>query len=381
MKRKADDSPSLWRAKCIERFQLKPVPEGWKDAVAGGTETAWKRYFEYRSQEEEKLSVYDPDHDDYCYDEPKCDFMKEWKAKMRSVTCREPWFSWTPKFGRLVWVDEDEYRTAEYYSHIWSPYAIPHALGLEHYYHHKVTSFIEFRSIWSYRMIDFEIDSSPTVECTELCSNHNDDVDTSNLKMATVNKLRRFLFGSDSEESKIILCDNHRFLGILFGSMGTMKLVSDTMGDMGNVYLGYVWSPDEELRKKLFEEGVSADDCPDDDDEPPESFDYYNPREISWLEHRVMEITGTLGPVSTHYEHPKKKKEPSRTLTPQQFQQQAGGLIDMMEMITNEGKSEEERNDKESSKRFEEARAVLKSYAANGDAVAALQTLEDLKKK
>ena len=89
-------------------------------------------------------------------------------------------------------------------------------------FHCRDTYTVEFRTIWSYCMLDFEVvgSTTSTAKYTELCSNHYDDIDTSKLNMATVNKLRRFLFGSDIEESKNILCPDERFLRILFGSMG-----------------------------------------------------------------------------------------------------------------------------------------------------------------
>ena len=36
----------------------------------------------------------------------------------------------------------------------------------------------------------------------------------------------------------------------------------------------------------------------------PESFSSYYPEGCSWLMHRVMEVTNTLGPITKHYRPP-----------------------------------------------------------------------------
>ena len=136
-------------------------------------------------------------------------------------------------------------------------------------------------------MLDFEVvgSTTSTAKYTELCSNHYDDIDTSKLNMATVNKLRRFLFGSDIEESKNILCPDERFLRILFGSMGRVfetivrschrhvvdvgvgQTTVDLGSDMRNGYLGYVVPPMKSFVGTCFRKGFPRRG------DPPESFD------------------------------------------------------------------------------------------------------------
>ena len=123
------DNPSTksWRDKAIDKFDLRPVPEKWKDAVALGDEDTWKRYYKYRSE------IDDVDEDDA--DPEECPenghYLREWKqtfAQQIEERMRDgcPW-PWSPAFGCIVW-DDDYIRTAEYFSHAWSPYAIPHAI-------------------------------------------------------------------------------------------------------------------------------------------------------------------------------------------------------------------------------------------------------------
>lgn len=162
-------------------------------------------------------------------------------------------------------------------------------------------------------MIDFEDASSMKSEYKELCSNGYKDqelradvISTSHLNMRTVKKLRRFLFGSDSADSKKLICSDETFLRILFGSMGTVD--PDLESEMKNGSLGYIWKVgygDDEMKKLLFDEKAPEDDDPDGD--PPESYDDYNPCGCSWLKYRVLEITKSLGPISRHYKHPTKK--------------------------------------------------------------------------
>lgn len=168
-------------------------------------------------------------------------------------------------------------------------------------------SSIEFSTTWSYRFIDFEASNPTESKYKELCSNfyrnqelRADVIDTSNLNIETVNELRRFVFGSDSEDSKKLICPDDTFIRILFGSMGTVD--PDLESDMRSGCLGYSWTIDDEVRKMLFEAKAPEDDDPEGD--PPESFDDYYPNGCSWLMYRVLEITGTLGPISRHYKHP-----------------------------------------------------------------------------
>ena len=72
-----------WRNKSIEKFDLQPVPDGWKDSVTVGSEEAWKRYYEYRSHTESQQSS-EIDFDSESSDDKICaGFSKEWKATVK----------------------------------------------------------------------------------------------------------------------------------------------------------------------------------------------------------------------------------------------------------------------------------------------------------
>eukprot|EP00550_Attheya_septentrionalis_P005447 CAMPEP_0198298156 /NCGR_PEP_ID=MMETSP1449-20131203/39851_1 /TAXON_ID=420275 /ORGANISM="Attheya septentrionalis, Strain CCMP2084" /LENGTH=380 /DNA_ID=CAMNT_0043999345 /DNA_START=105 /DNA_END=1247 /DNA_ORIENTATION=+ len=328
--------PLSWRLQSIQRFGLRPVPPAWASAVAGGTEEAWKKYYKYRCQTEgikeeeggddnmDKEEQGDDDDDDYDWgdeDYGSKELMEEWKKKLgyMKYEAKDCGWQWTPKFGYLTW-DDNEIRSAEYYCHVWSPFAIPHAIALEHRYHRRPRySTMEFYTVWSYRLVDFEEeddddddDDDEAKKYTELCSNCFEDeamrasvIQTSNLNMKTVHKLRRFLYGSVNAESKKTTCSDLGFLLLLFGSMGTVDLGEDPK----HGWLGYDWSPDEELRKKLFDDKVPEDGDLEEGD-PPESIDNYYPSGCSWLRHRVLEITDNLGPIFKHYRHPTIKDAP-----------------------------------------------------------------------
>ena len=115
-------------------------------------------------------------------------------------------------------------------------------------------------------MIDFEDARSIESEYKLLCSNcyeneelRADVIDTANLNIDTVNKIRSFLFGSDSEESKKLICTDERFLRIMFGAMGTVD--PDLENDMRNGYLGYKWEvfSDGNLRTRPCSENSCLD--------------------------------------------------------------------------------------------------------------------------
>lgn len=327
-KRKAGDSSETlsWRAKSIEEFGLQPVPDGWKDSVAIGSEEAWKSYYAYRSrvecrQSEEDVSVGEIDSDGDCRDDENSDFMKEWKHKMTArieeYMANDCQWHWTPRFGDLIWEECDELRSAEYYANVWSPYAIPHAIELEHRYHCRTRySSIEFGTVWSYREVDFEEkDAIDSDEYKELCSNcfkdeelRADVITSSHMNKLTGQRLRSFLFGSHSEECKNVTCSDMSFWLLLFGSMGTTdpNLEKDPKGGDH----GYSWQPcyNKELRKKLYD--LKAVEGNDREGDPNGPFDEYYPNGCSWLKHRLLKITGNLGAVTKNYQPPTIKDAP-----------------------------------------------------------------------
>lgn len=71
--------------------------------------------------------------------------------------------------------------------------------------------------------------------------------------------------------------------------------------------VGYHWEIDDTLRKKLYDEKALEIDVGAD---PNELFAKYCRRGgISWLRHRVLEITDNLGDVTKHFEGPKLKDD------------------------------------------------------------------------
>ena len=55
------DAGMSWRDKSMKQFGLLDVPDGWKDAIARGTEEAWEKYYKYRVNTEDE-----PNHDELC---------------------------------------------------------------------------------------------------------------------------------------------------------------------------------------------------------------------------------------------------------------------------------------------------------------------------
>mmetsp|Transcript_8623 Transcript_8623/g.18780 ORF Transcript_8623/g.18780 Transcript_8623/m.18780 type:complete len:89 (+) Transcript_8623:114-380(+) len=64
------------------------------------------------------------------------------------------------------------------------------------------------------------------------------------------------------------------------------------------------------MKKELFDAKAPASDDPN--GEPPTKLDNYRPRWCSWLRHRILEVTDSLGPISKHYKPPPEKKKASR---------------------------------------------------------------------
>jgi len=93
-------------------------------------------------------------------------------------------------------MDDDEIRTVDFNCMVWSQYAIPRAIELEHRYHyHTRYNSVEYHATWSYTLQKFDSDQCVNRK-EELCSNCLEDeelradvMDTSNLTVATVYEL------------------------------------------------------------------------------------------------------------------------------------------------------------------------------------------------
>jgi hypothetical protein len=303
-----------WRDKCIHTFKLQPVPESWQDQVSRGSETAWERYYKYRQNLNPKKKKRgdeedddDDDEEDYDDDddEGEGNLLIVWEEKLDELAdevfqSQDKWQT-SLSAGRLVWEDCDELRSAEYYGHVWSPYAIPHSIHLEQRHHCRARqNTVEFYVEWGYKLLDFEEtqDNDEDEEFTRICSNCYEDeelradvIDASNLNRNTVHRLRRFLFGTNSQSEQ--LCDDFSFLRLLFGSMGTFDNESLMSGSNG-----YSWtipySPPGQ-REKMIEDGViEEDDYPD----------------ITWLEYGMRKAAGALRPIDNYYTAPTIKDAP-----------------------------------------------------------------------
>ena len=336
---KTQDAPSSnsshWRDKCIAKFNLKPVPPSWSDAAPKGTESAWERYYNERSQRQkshdelcedkynsdgdeidEYGNVIDDDDDDK--PESNKDLVQSWKWAMEDVFEENKYLAeglewhWIPFVGNTRY-DDSKLRSSKWSSTVWSPYAIPHGIYLSHYYHSEPKwSYIDFCCEWEYKLWDFEDEDFKRGELMLLCSNRLDKIDrinTCGLNKTTYKTLRSFLFGTASKESEEVTCTAMNFWRLIFASMGTTDpKLSDTLRYHGCV--GYHWEIDDEMRKKLYGEKAVEEGAIEADPNGP--FEKYTSRYrgcCSWLRHRLLEITDNLGPVTKYYQGPKLKED------------------------------------------------------------------------
>jgi hypothetical protein len=299
-----------WRTKCIEEFKLLPIPATWSDQVARGSEQAWKNYFEYRKNQGSvsgKRIIEKKDDDDDLKE-----ILKEWDCNMevlefeifpeQELNDPEQLGLWQTHLRVDNLVNEyDDVISAQFRGHVYSPYAIPHAIHLQHGYHRRPRwSTMEFFLIWGYKLLDFEEAQDEDDESdgfTTICSNCYEDeqlradvIDVSHLNQNTVNLLRRFLFGA-IEESKAVSCDDFSFLRLLFGSMGTF-------GDDGayetvpHGWIGYSWTiPRESNLRENMIMAIGGE----------RREDFFD---ISWLEHGMREAAGALRAIDAYYTAP-----------------------------------------------------------------------------
>ncbi|KAL7500934.1 hypothetical protein ACHAWT_009692 [Skeletonema menzelii] len=309
----ADDT---WRSKCISKFDLKPVPDD--DSFPAGSEDAWKRYYQKRVKVEKDdprlVDNYDSDGNSIAKEEGEEeleDIIFSWtdygmESRLEKLMAEGCKWQWTPQKPKLGWDSDCKLQSADYYAYVWSPYAIPVAIDLHHSWYGKVGwSYSTLNTDYNYLMLDFE-DSDEGGKYVELCSFDDDVIKTSNLNKATVDKLRKFLYGSNTEQMKQQTVSDKNFLFLLFGSMGTTD--EHFEDDEKDACLGWTWIPwqHDGMKEKLFE--LKA---PEDDDEngvPPTSLEKYSPRRCSWLRYAILKAADSLGPVSKHYQPPPRKK-------------------------------------------------------------------------
>ncbi|CAB9514661.1 expressed unknown protein [Seminavis robusta] len=295
-----------WMSKCVAEFKLNPIPTAWKCEVPSSSETQWKRYYYYR-KEKEQTFLEETSVDRGGDDEAVKDLLAKWHSKLRKEVLQclgkdmcEKWLA-TISAKDLCWEDADELRSATFEANVWSPFAMPHAIKLQHRYHHRARSrSVEFYATWAHSLLDFA--ELGKVDWEELCSNCYEDeelrmdvIDTENLTRETVDGLRRFLHGTDDGEKldRELFC-NHDFMLLLFASMGTIDYETIYCGD-----IGYAWRPpfmDEEFCKAMVDAEVF------------EAAHYIQGLEdlsdVSWLDYGIREASGELGPMHNYYKHP-----------------------------------------------------------------------------
>ena len=321
------DAGMSWRDKSIKQFGLLDLPDGWKDSVARGTEDAWKKYYEYRIKAEGKQNKYEEDNG----------FFSKWTSDMndriRTLMAPNCTWHWKPQLGHIEWEDCDSLRSGNYSANVWSPYAIPHAVELNHRYHSRARiDTFEFFTTWSYRLIDFEKEETiKNKEFQELCSNCYEDeelradvIDDEHLNEKTCSLLRNFLFGSDSEHSKSITCSDMNFWLLVFGSMGTTD--PDFGGDAMDGGVGYHWQT-RDVRKKLYDLKAGPEG---EDSDPNGKYEDYYPDGCSWLKYKVLKITNNLGPITKHYEPPTIKDAPGWS---EEWQEKQGRMQKEQEIL------------------------------------------------
>ena len=95
---------------------------------------------------------------------------------------------------------------------------------------------------------------------------------------------------------------------MLFASMGTTD--PNLTKDHHSGYHGYEWQPwkDKEMRQKLYD--LKAVEGGDPEGNPHGLFEENYPSGCGWLKHRLLTITGNLGPVTQHYQPPTIKDAP-----------------------------------------------------------------------
>ncbi|GFH44196.1 hypothetical protein CTEN210_00670 [Chaetoceros tenuissimus] len=298
-----------WREKSIAAFDLKPVPDAWRNEVREYSDSKWENYFSFRVYNEfiskrQETEIEYQGFLDKEWIEVMADRIEE---LMENKDCQ---WQWTPMISDVVY-DDDSIRTCDYLGFVWSPFEIPACIALNHYFHNRARySTVEYWTNWKYYVPDFnslKVDLEDE-DFTELCSCVVDDenhhagfIVNNSLHSYIVDKMRQHLYGTNNEVCKSATCSDKNFLFLLFGSMGTTD--PELKEDPLRCDLGYVWKPyfDEKQRKEMFDSRVPVNDNPD--STFPQSIHDYEPEECSWLYYAVLKASRSLGPFTKHYKY------------------------------------------------------------------------------
>lgn len=309
-----------WRQKCVDKFGLLPLPDEWLHdklrELSTSNNHTWKRYFTYRDSVTKSKNI--------------CTGAGPKKLKTRMEIDADT-------IGYPLWskhafpFSSHGMRISEYDAVIFSPYAIPQAIELEHRYQYRTRMYsIEFFCNWGFKLRRFDGDKSTATQTETtsakqkhgdviqqrlaklypeggffyedppydtntgfeyLCSNGVQDppdnegtdiwhfvekINVSNFTPSTVSRMRRWLFGSF--KSTEILSD-YDFLLLLFASCGCSNF-EQSNGES----FGYTWSPSGEVDDEMEAMGLDTING------------------LSWLEYQARLVSGSLRPQDTYYE-------------------------------------------------------------------------------
>ncbi|CAB9522774.1 hypothetical protein SEMRO_1339_G264290.1 [Seminavis robusta] len=376
-----------WKERCIQEFDLRPLPLSWNEKVVEQTEEASERYYLLRKKgfarkaevEDREESDLDDSDDEGTLEGLLEGLLEELRDKLEDMSTNifgedAPW-KWQTSLSAkdLTWdaySSSDRLMTGTFQGLVWSPYAIPRAVSLEHYYYRRPSMrTMSFRVEWSYKLLNFEADGVMQLfeaerKWTVICANGYDNerlrldcIVDRNLTRATIRLLKSFLCGAKSNKTDLFfkdaICSDFDFILLVFASMGTIDFES-----IKCIWMGYQWPPSsrnqDDLCNKMIKEKAI---------ETKEEFE--NLECVSWLEYRIRKITKNLRPTDKFYHDPTNEDAPgydpeldfSDETRKQLMDQEEKRLIDQL-MVSREFSSEDEEKD---------ARAKLEEYFSTCD--------------
>lgn len=288
------------------------IPAEWPlpDEVSTATVDVWRAYYSHRiacKKREDYLQ--DSDEDEYGEEEKVRELFDKCQSELEEVEEGVRGVDWTNDNGfpwfENTFIDIERYvpdaygcnelQSATYKAIVFSPYAIPHAIELQHRYHRRARwSTMEFYATWAYSLKTYDNGVSSSNEMMQLCSNCYEDeelradtIELDGLTTSTVDRMREHLFGTLSSKSYL---DDFSFMKLIFASMATPNFET-VEGE-----IGHGWFPDSKVSKQIVAEGI----FPSEDEI----------KGIQWLEYEVRRVTNALRPIDKYYEPPKIQDAP-----------------------------------------------------------------------
>ena len=313
-KKSTEEANVDWRQKSIEKFKLKEIPTEWTTEAllskSKGDNETWKQYYCYRTKKKAFISGLDNDLEGNW---PAPEIRQQLKDLATTVGFPEFSDHSLQYIADITFEDYKEIRSVTYKSIVFSPYALPQAIVLEHRYHYRTRYHsVEFGCYWHFQLLGFDntnmdyansrqtkyymLEDGMELLCNNVLLDDDDgyswsdveDIDVSNFTPSTVRRLRTWIFGSLQKSTEVM--NDFDLLRLLLTTIGGAEF-----GSFSKDFIGHTFKFYDSCRNGNIIDQMIADGVVKDEDEALELPD------ITWLEYQVRLVSGALRKQDRYY--------------------------------------------------------------------------------